>query len=88
MDDLKAASGLGILEREWRSFCLACFGDIGDQQYIDLRRTFYGGAAAIWGVLMHKLEGGGEPTENDLEMARGILDELVSFNEDVKAGRK
>ena len=32
-----------FIEKEWCKFCLACFGNISDQQYIDLRRTFYRG---------------------------------------------
>ncbi len=76
-----------FIEKEWRKFCLACFGNISDQQYIDLRRTFYGGIAALLSVQLNQLEGGDEATENDLAMMHSIQDELIYFNDEVKAGR-
>lgn len=76
-----------MIEEEWKKFCLACFGNIGEQQYIDLRRTFYGGASALFFVFMNLLEPGAEPTEGDLEKVTALQKELKSFNEDVKSGR-
>jgi len=76
-----------MLESEWKKFCLACFGNVGEQQYIDLRRTFYGGASALFFVFMNLLEPGVEPTEGDLERVTALQQELMKFNEDVKAGR-
>lgn len=76
-----------LIEQEWRKFCLACFGDVSREQYIDLRRTFYGGAAALYGTIMNILEPGDEPTEADLERMNSLHNELQNFNEDVKAGR-
>lgn len=55
-----------MIEKQWREFCLACFGDIGEQQYIDLRRTFYGGALALYFVILGMLDPGQEPTEADV----------------------
>jgi hypothetical protein len=76
-----------MIEFEWRKFCLACFSDLDKQQYIDLRRTFYGGASALFFVFMNLLEPGVEPTEGDLDRVTALQAELLKFNEDVKAGR-
>lgn len=76
-----------MIESEWRKFCLACFGDISDQQYTDLRRTFYGGASALFFAFMNMLDPGTEPTDADLEKVSALRDELVAFNESVKAGK-
>lgn len=78
---------LNAIEMEWRRFCLACFGDIGTQQYIDLRRTFYGGAAALFGLFMNMLDPGEEPTEADLTRISALQAEILAFNEAVKNGR-
>lgn len=76
-----------MIEGEWKAFCLACFGDISEQQYIDLRRTFYGGASALFFIFMSVLEPGEEPTEGDLEKITALQNEILSFNKDVKAGK-
>lgn len=76
-----------FIEKEWRKFCLACFGNISDQQYTDLRRTFYGGVSALLFIQLSKLESGEEPTENDMAMMHSIQDELAQFGHEVKAGR-
>jgi hypothetical protein len=75
-----------MIEKEWRKFCLACFGDISEQQYTDLRRTFYGGASAMYFSLLSMLDPGDEPTDADLQKMRDLHAELHKFNEDVKAG--
>jgi len=75
------------IEAEWKKFCVACFGDISDQQYIDLRRTFYGGVSALYLLLMRMLDPGDEPTEADLAKMRSIHNELMAFNEAVKTGK-
>jgi hypothetical protein len=74
------------IDHEWKSFSSACFRDISEQQYIDLRRTFYAGAAALYGLLMQRLDGGDEVTEHDIEMMHRLREEMRRFNEDVKAG--
>lgn len=75
------------LETEWRKFALACFGDIGHQQYTDLRRTFYAGASALFFLFMKVLDPGVEPTEADLAKVTVLHAEINNFNEEVKAGR-
>ena len=77
----------GLIESEWKQYCITCFGDIGPQQYIDLRRTFYGGASALYFLIMTKLEAGDIPTEADLQTMRDLHNEIHQFNEDVKAGK-
>lgn len=76
-----------MIESEWKKFCLACFGNISEQQYIDLRRTFYGGASALFFLFMNMLEPGEEPTEADLTRITALRAELFAFNEEVKAGK-
>jgi hypothetical protein len=76
-----------VIEAEWKEFCLACFGNLSEQQYIDLRRTFYGGASALYFALMKMLDPGAEPTDADLAKMRAFHVELTAFNEDVKAGK-
>jgi hypothetical protein len=78
------------IETEWRSFCKASFADdlqwTHPQQYIDLRRTFYGGVAALLGILMKSLSPGDEITEADLQMVRDASKELQEFIEALKRG--
>jgi len=76
-----------MIEEEFRKFCLACFGNINKQQYIDLRRTFYGGASALFFLFMSILEPGEEPTENDLAKVSALRNEIIQFNKDVKEGK-
>jgi hypothetical protein len=76
-----------MIEKQWREFCLACFGNISEQQYIDLRRAFYGGASALYFSIMRMLDPGDKPTEADLEKMHAMQAELYAFNEEVKAGR-
>lgn len=72
------------LEEQWLSFRKTCFPpDLAKQQYIDLRRTFYGGAAACLGVL-GQLGNEAKSVEDDLSEVQA---ELLSFNQDVKSGR-
>ena len=76
-----------MIEQQWKAFCLACFGDISEQQYIDLRRTFYGGASTTYFAIISMLSPGDEPTEADLQKMRDLHAELQAFNDEVKAGR-
>jgi hypothetical protein len=76
-----------MIEKEWRAFCLACFRDISKQEYIDQRRTFYAGASALYFLLMNRIDSGDEVTEADIQMMHNLRDEILRFNEDVKAGR-
>jgi hypothetical protein len=76
-----------LLANEFATFCKACFGDVSDQQFIDLRRTFYGGASAVYFLLLARVSPGDEPTEADIDLMRGLQRELGAFVESVKAGK-
>lgn len=77
-----------MLEQQWKEFCLACFGNISEQQYIDLRRTFYGGASALFIIIMNFLDPStDEPAEADMQKMTSLKDEIFKFNQEVKAGR-
>jgi hypothetical protein len=75
-----------MIEKEWQSFRVACFGNISEQQYVDLRRTFYGGVSSLYFILMSSFDSGDEPTESDLQRMRELHNELHLFNDAVKAG--
>ena len=72
----------GRIEKEFETFAAACFGAMGKQQWIDLKRTFYGGVTAFMAIVQAAPEG-----ESDEDTLSGIQAELLRFNEDVKAGR-
>lgn len=72
------------LERQWQSFKAACFPpDLSKQQAIDLRRTFFGGAAGLIAV-MAEIPIKDMSTE---DIFSEVQAEMFMFNEDVKAGR-
>ncbi len=77
-----------IIQEEFDRFCLQCFGNVSHQQYIDLRRTFFGGAAAVLTRAMNQLSPGDEPTDDDLEMMRSINREFEEFGKAVLRGEK
>jgi hypothetical protein len=82
-----AAGGTGVsgrLERQWQSFKGSCFPpNLSKQQNIDLKRTFFGGAA---GLINAMTEIPVESMSTD-ELFSEVQAELLMFNEDVKAGR-
>lgn len=84
---MTVATAPATIEQKWKEFCLACFGDISEAQYIDLRRTFYAGASTLYFILMSSLAPGDEPTEDDLSKMRDLHNEIFAFNEAVKAGK-
>jgi len=74
----------GMLEREWQTFKAACFPpNLSKQQNIDLKRTFFGGAAGLINALT-KVPIESMDTSDLLSL---LQTELLMFNEDVKAGR-
>lgn len=59
----------------------------GDVQVKETRRAFYGGAAALFEILMSRLELGAEPTDNDFRLLDGLKAELDGFIiREIKAG--
>jgi hypothetical protein len=74
----------GRLEKQWQSFKVACFPpDLSKQQTIDLRRTFFGGAA---GMIAAMTEIPVESISTE-DLFSEMQAEMLTFNEDVKAGR-
>lgn len=74
----------GRLENQWQSFKAACFtSNLSKQQNIDLKRTFYGGAAGLI-VAMAEI-----PVESMSmeDLLSEVQAEMLTFTEDVKAGR-
>lgn len=70
-------------------FAAAAFPpDIGVQQLIDLRRTFFAGAHSLYGLIMSGLSPEQEATPDDLAMMFEISAELLTFNEMVKRGER
>jgi hypothetical protein len=80
-------NSLGPIEREFRRFCLMCFGDVSKAQYTDMRRCFFAGAAALLEIQMKGLSPGDEPTEEDLKMMREVNTEILEFGDRVKSGK-
>lgn len=76
-----------MIEEEFKKFSKACFRDVNEQSYTDLRRTFYAGASALFFLFMSVLDPGEEPTENDLAKVTALHNEIIQFNEDVKKGK-
>lgn len=76
----------GYLQQEFTSFCVACFRDLSEQQYVDLRRTFFGGAASMFGVLMSEIG----PEDGSIQAGEALMKklqkELRDFYEAVKRG--
>lgn len=79
---------MDMIQKKFEKFSLACFGDIGKQQYTDLRRTFFAGASAFYFLEMHYMSAGDEPTEEDMNLMRGLHQEIHEFNAAVKRGEK
>ena len=81
---LEGRMKVGLIEKQWLDFRKAVFPpNLPKQQYIDLRRTFYGGMAAF-------IVAGSEKSEEEQsgeEFLSLIQAELMTFNEDVKANR-
>jgi hypothetical protein len=77
------------LRHEWEEFSKAVFvRGMSAQQLTDLRRTFYGGASAMYFAVLRHLSPGDEVTESDLDFMMGLRKELHEFNEAVKRGEK
>lgn len=73
------------IEHQWKTFAQTCFGgedSLPKQQRIDIKRTFYGGIAAFIGLTMES-----DPKQSEEDLLSEVQAELLTFNEDVKAGR-
>jgi len=73
------------IERQWKTFAQACFGgedSLPKQQRIDIKRTFFAGVAALIRLTVES-----DPNQSEEDLLSEIQVELLTFNEDVKAGR-
>lgn len=74
----------GMLDRQWQTFKAACFPpNLSKQQNIDLKRTFFGGAAG----LINALNDVPLASMDTSDLLSQLQAELLMFNEDVKAGK-
>lgn len=71
------------LAREWDSFCRAAFPPgLSKQQMTDLKRTFFAGAKGFINLVE-----GSDPSMSEEQLLSEVQIELLTFVEDVKAGR-
>ena len=76
------------LAQQWQSFELATGVAVtAPIQRQEMRRAFYGGAAALLDAMMLGFTDDTEPTEADMQYMDSIAKELKKFGEDVAAGR-
>src|SRR3546814_11622905 len=69
-----------LLNNEWDTFReMVLAPDAPDIQLSEMRRAFFGGAAALFKVMMRKLDPGEEPTERDEAQMESIDQELRDF---------
>ncbi len=76
----------GRLQKELDTLCVASLRDIAPEQYTDLRRFFFAGAAALYGLMMRGLSHTDETTPEDERMMLDLAGEIREFNEAVKRG--
>lgn len=76
------------LLEQWKSFQQAVIQpDAPVTQVKEMRRAFYGGAAAFQAEVLRGLTPGPDEQEEDLRMLAELNDELLEFNRQVKAGQ-
>lgn len=78
------------VKEAWESYVAEVLpADCGSTQFIETRRSFYGGAQALYCILFRGLatSDGEDMTPADEAFIMGVEAELVKFSEDVKAGR-
>lgn len=77
-----------LLNNEWDTFREQVLSpDAPEVQLVEMRRAFFGGAAALFGVMMTRLDPGEEPTEADMAQMQAIDDEIRDFVSRVGSGR-
>jgi hypothetical protein len=78
-----------MLQDEFDKFApMAYHHGVTLQQYTDLRRAFFAGAASFLALAMAELSPGDDATEHDVRLVRALQAELREFNEAVKRGDK
>lgn len=69
-----------LLNNEWDRFREEVLSPHAPEvQITEMRRAFFGGAAALFGVMMSKLDPGDEPTDRDMAQMDAIDQELKDF---------
>jgi len=58
----------------------------GSTQYREMRRAFYAGAAMWASMMLEHLDGGDEPTPEDMEFITSLHEELDEFCRLLKSG--
>jgi hypothetical protein len=69
----------------WERFRVCIPEDAPLAQFVEIRKAFFGGAAALFVELLAALEPGVEPTEADLTMLDEVKRELVAFMREQEA---
>lgn len=76
-----------LLETEWMTFRNAVIPrDAGSAQLQDMRRAFYGGAWALYSLMMNSLDPGTEDTPKDVELMAKLDAEMREFRDRVVKG--
>lgn len=76
-----------LLETEWINYRNAVIPkDAGSVQLMESRRAFFGGAWALYSLIMNSLDPGHEPTEADLALMAALDREMREFKERVTKG--
>jgi hypothetical protein len=76
-----------LLETEWMRYRNAVIPkDASPVQLLESRRAFYGGAWALYALMMNSLHPDVEPTESDTKMMAKLDAEMREFGERVKRG--
>src|SRR3546814_20446029 len=77
-----------LLNNEWDTFReMVLAHDAPDIQLSEMRRAFFGGAAALFKVMMRKLDPGEAPTERDESKKESIDQELRDYVAQAGKGR-
>lgn len=77
-----------LLNNEWDTFReMVLAPDAPEIQISEMRRAFFGGAVALFRVMMRKLDPGEDPTERDMAQMDAIDQELRDFVAKVGTGR-
>lgn len=77
------------LKDEWASYAEFVLHGVDPEsaQFMESRRAFYMGAASFLHLTMTGLDPGDEPSAADERYLASLNDELLAFNELVKAGK-
>ena len=72
-----------MIERLWDNYRrLAVPDNATPAQVRAVRHAFFAGAAGLWTTLLKVMEEGSEPTEQDLQLAAGVQDEVDAFGQE------